>query len=100
MAQQEYRTFEDVKERLDQIVDAVSDDDLALDDALALYEEAVSLGLRASELLEADIDAQKELEEMQEGAQEGDGAPSVAQAASQQAANAKSDDSSAPGEAE
>ena len=53
----EYRTFEAVKERLDKIVAAVSDESLPLDDALDLYEEAVSLGLRASDLLETDIDA-------------------------------------------
>ena len=46
MALESYDSFEAVKTRLDEIVDAVSDDELALDDALALYEEAVGLGLR------------------------------------------------------
>ena len=41
MALESYDSFEAVKTRLDEIVDAVSDDELALDDALALYEEAV-----------------------------------------------------------
>ena len=41
-------SFEEVKRRLDEIVDAVADDDLPLDDALKLYEEAVQLGLRVS----------------------------------------------------
>lgn len=63
MASDSYDTFEDVKSRLDEIVDAVSDDNLPLDDALALYEEAVALGLRASDLLEVDIDAQRAEEE-------------------------------------
>lgn len=54
-----YETFEAVKSRLDEIVDTVSDEDLPLEDALALYEEAVALGLRASDLLEADIDAHR-----------------------------------------
>ena len=40
MALESYDSFEAVKTRLDEIVDAVSDDELALDDALALYEEA------------------------------------------------------------
>lgn len=48
-------TFAEVKERLDEIVKAVSDDSLPLDDALTLYEEAVSLGLKASDLLESNI---------------------------------------------
>lgn len=50
-------SFESLKARLDEIVDAVSDDTLPLDDALALYEEAVALGLRASDLLEENISA-------------------------------------------
>ena len=41
--------------RIDEIVDAVADDDLPLDDALKLYEEAVQLGLRASSLLEENL---------------------------------------------
>ena len=44
MALESYDSFEAVKTRLDEIVDAVSDDELALDDALALYEEAVGSG--------------------------------------------------------
>ena len=45
MADVEGRTFEDVHERLSQIVDEVSAEDISLDDALKLYEEAVKLGL-------------------------------------------------------
>lgn len=52
----EYNSYAEVKARLDEIVAAVSDDDLPLDDALDLYEEAVSLGLRVSDMLEDDID--------------------------------------------
>ena len=48
----EYENFQDVKTRLDEIVDAVSDDSLSLDELLPLYEEAVKLGSRASELIE------------------------------------------------
>ena len=44
-----------VRERLDQIAKAVDDEGISLDDALALYEEAVKLGMRASELIEAQI---------------------------------------------
>lgn len=78
MALDSYDTFEAVKGRLDEIVDAVSSDDLSLDDALALYEEAVGLGLRASDLLEEDIEAQRAEEEggaaESSGAAERDGA--------------------------
>ena len=47
MALESYDSFEAVKSRLDEIVDAVSSDELELDAALALYEEAVGLGLRS-----------------------------------------------------
>ena len=59
MALESYETFDAVKTRLDEIVDAVNAEDLPLDDALALYEEAVGLGLRASDLLETNIEAQR-----------------------------------------
>ena len=52
-------SFEEIQNRLQEIVDAVSDDTLPLDDALSLYEEAVQLGLRASTLLEEGIALQK-----------------------------------------
>lgn len=44
-----------VKSRLDQIVEAVSDDSIPLDEALSFYEEAVKLGMKASEIMEADL---------------------------------------------
>ena len=47
--------FEAIKERLEQIAKAVDDENMPLDDALDLYEEAVKLGLQASSLLEASI---------------------------------------------
>lgn len=52
--------FESVKNRLAEIADAVDDENLSLDDALDLYEEAVALGLQASDLLEAGIVAPEE----------------------------------------
>ena len=52
----EYPDFESVKTRLDQIVEAVSADDIPFDQALDLYEEAVALGMRASDLLEEGLD--------------------------------------------
>lgn len=49
------QSFSAVRERLDQIAEEVAREDIALDDALALYEEAVKLGLRACDLSEADL---------------------------------------------
>jgi exodeoxyribonuclease VII small subunit len=68
--------FEGVKARLDEIVKAVSDDELPLDDALELYEEAVMLGLRVSDLLEEGIDPVAEVDasddaQSEEAAQDG-----------------------------
>lgn len=57
MTSSSYDTFEAVQNRLDEIVKAVSDESVPLDEALALYEEAVSLGLRGSDLLEENIEA-------------------------------------------
>lgn len=49
--------FGAVNERLKEIVEAVSNEDLPLDEALDLFEEAVALGTQASNLLEEDIAA-------------------------------------------
>lgn len=59
-------TFEDVKTRLDEIVDAVNVDGISLDAALDLYEEAVKLGMQASTLLEEGIAVQPEESEAAE----------------------------------
>lgn len=50
-------SFSSVQARLNQIVDEVSAEDISLDDALKLYEEAVKLGLSACDLSEQDIEA-------------------------------------------
>ena len=63
MADEQGRTFEDVHERLSEIVDEVSAEDISLDDALKLYEEAVKLGLSACDLSEQDLDAFQATEE-------------------------------------
>ena len=47
--------FEVVKARLEEIAQTVDDENLSLDEALDLYEEAVKLGLQASDLLAAGI---------------------------------------------
>ena len=48
-------SFADIKKRLNEIADQVSNTDLPLEEALTLYEEAVTLGLHATNLLEEDI---------------------------------------------
>lgn len=52
-----YETYDAVRARLDEIVDAVNAEGVTLDEALALYEEAVKLGLRACDLSEEDAQA-------------------------------------------
>ena len=47
-----YETYDDVRARLDEIVDEGNAEGGGLDDALALYEEAVKLGLLACDLSE------------------------------------------------
>lgn len=59
MESQAPQTFEDIKARLDEIVAAVSDEELPLDEALSLYEEAVGIGLTASRIVEEEIAAKE-----------------------------------------
>ena len=59
------RDFADAKARLEHIAQAVASDDMPLDEALDLFEEAVSLGMQISDALETDLD-ESELVEAQE----------------------------------
>lgn len=52
MNQQNAQTFAEIRDRLDEIVRQVRDDDMPLDSALDLYDEAVKLGMKATEMLE------------------------------------------------
>lgn len=54
-AAQQPHDFEAVKSRLEEIADAVGDESLPLDEALDLFEEAVSLGLKVSDYVEEGI---------------------------------------------
>lgn len=63
--------FESVKSRLEEIASAVDDEDLPLDDALDLFEEAVKLGLQASSLLEVGIVVEDEPADEAAGAPDG-----------------------------
>ncbi len=60
MGEQAPQSFEDIKLRLDQIVAAVSDEELPLEEALSLYEEAVGIGLAASRIVEEGIAAKND----------------------------------------
>ena len=63
--------FEAVKNRLAEIADAVEDESISLDEALDLYEEAVAIGLRASDLLEVGVVGPEESSQ-DEGAETGE----------------------------
>ena len=67
---QEYQSYSEVKARLDEIVSAVDSEELSLDDALALYEEAVKLGMRTVSMIEEDAAARVEAQQA-EGEEEG-----------------------------
>ncbi len=49
--------FDAIRTRLEEIADAVGNEEMPLDEALDLYEEAVALGLRATDMLEEGISA-------------------------------------------
>lgn len=97
MADEQGRTFEDVHERLSEIVDEVSAEDISLDDALKLYEEAVKLGLSACDLSEQDLDAFLATEEEGVSSPVEEGGASTAPTGSTDTTS--SADAPAPGEA-
>ena len=49
---QSLESFGQIRDRLSEIADLVKQEDLSLDAALDLYDEAVSLGMKATSLLE------------------------------------------------
>ena len=67
-----YTSYDDVSTRLNEILDEVNAEGVSLDEALALYEEAVQLGLRACDLSEEGAEALLAAEEAT--ATEADGA--------------------------
>jgi len=60
-------SYAEVKSRLDQIVEAVQDENISLDEALSLYEEAIKIGSRVSDLIEQDISLDIEAAEQVDG---------------------------------
>ncbi len=47
------QTFTQIRDRLEEIATQVKADDMSLDTALDLYDEAVKLGMKATEMLES-----------------------------------------------
>lgn len=72
-----YKTFEDITARLDEIVGKVRDKDTSLEHSLDLFDEAISLGSRAVEMVDRiDFsDAEKELLEQEGDIASAEGAP-------------------------
>ena len=88
-------SFESLKKRLEEIAEAVGDESMALDDALDLFEEAVALGLRATDLLEDGINIDEESLDEQDGdatlpaEQTSDTAPAASEADTEGTADVK-----------
>ena len=60
------QSFSDIRDRLEDIATQVRGDELSLDSALDLYDEAVRLSMKATELLER-VDLDEENGESEEG---------------------------------
>ena len=77
----QYETFDQITERLNGIVDAVRDREISLERSLDLFDEAIALGSKAVEMVDATslTDAEKaRLEGEGEAAAETAGAPETA----------------------
>jgi len=79
-----YGSFDQLRSRLDEIVDEVNAEGISLDEALALYEEAVKLGLSACDLSEKDalsvLDSSEEAQEASAAQPETGAAPASEEA--------------------
>lgn len=60
------QTFASIRDRLEEIASQVKGDDVPLDTALDLYDEAVKLGMKATELLESMDEEPGEQERVEE----------------------------------
>jgi exodeoxyribonuclease VII small subunit len=72
--------FESVKTRLAEIADAIDGEGVELDEALDMYEEAVALCLKASDLLETGVEVAEEGDAGEEGGKTADQQETPAQA--------------------
>ena len=71
----QYKTFDDITGRLDQIVDAVRDKETSLEHSLDLFDEAIALGSKAVDMVDT-TDFTPEKESAKAEAEKGD-APSA-----------------------
>lgn len=57
LSSQDYTTFTDIKARLEQIITSVKDKEVSLENSLDLFDEAIKLGSRAVDMVDAvDLD--------------------------------------------
>lgn len=57
LSSQEYNSFTDIKARLEQIITSVKDKEVSLENSLDLFDEAIKLGSRAVDMVDAvDLD--------------------------------------------
>ncbi|MBQ3339645.1 MAG: exodeoxyribonuclease VII small subunit [Atopobiaceae bacterium] len=68
----EYRTFAQISDRLDTIVDAVRANDISLERSLDLFDEAIALGSKAVDMVDATDFSPEEEARLAEAAAEGD----------------------------
>ena len=68
----EYRTFAQISDRLDTIVDAVRAKDISLERSLDLFDEAIALGSKAVDLVDATDFSPEEEARLAEAAAEGE----------------------------
>ena len=68
----EYRTFAQISDRLDTIVDAVRAKDISLERSLDLFDEAIALGSKAVDMVDATDFSPEEEARLAEAAAEGD----------------------------
>lgn len=66
----EQNSFDQSKSRLEEIATLVKDESISLDDALALYEEAVTLGMQACEVSEQDLQLNEAAEPREQSSSE------------------------------
>ncbi|MCR4871099.1 MAG: exodeoxyribonuclease VII small subunit [Atopobiaceae bacterium] len=68
----EYRTFAQISDRLDTIVDAVRAKDISLERSLDLFDEAIALGSKAVDMVDATDFSPEEEARLAEAAAAGD----------------------------
>lgn len=67
----QYKDFEQITDRLDQIVAQVRDRNTSLERSLDLFDEAIALGSKAVDLVDSTDFSPSELARMKDGALEG-----------------------------